>query len=322
MPEDRKTHPALAKLGEDGELCATCGTPLERRPALLPGVRHPPRRRAPAVRAISAGARGAGGGRRAVAPTATRPRRRGGAPERALPARRGDRRRAARRDAAARRAARPRRRRRRRPLRRRWSSARARRRRGRTPAACAETVSNTKVTSEWPEGKNGWTVELGSLPKDGTTAADVEATKQDLTDKGATDVGVLDSDLYASLPAGNYVIYSGVFDSKGDADAALKNLGGDFPDATVVEVSTEKPPAAAARRGGARSGGGALLERRGGGGGDPGETVEASSADLEALENTTGDDYQEQINNIPDTIATPGEAPPDDPSVEPGGGRR
>jgi len=33
-----------------------------------------------------------------------------------------------------------------------------------------------------------------------------------------TDLGVLDSDLYASLPAGNYVIYSGVYDSKADAD--------------------------------------------------------------------------------------------------------
>jgi hypothetical protein len=188
----------------------------------------------------------------------------------------------------------------------------------------AETVSNTKVISEWPKDKDGWTVELGSLPKDGTTSADVEATKRDLTGKGATDLGVLDSDLYASLPAGNYVIYSGVYDSKGDAEKALKNLGGDLPDATVVGVSTEKSSSGGGDSGGGggdtSSGGGALLSGGNGGGGDPGDTVEASEADLEALQNTTGDDYQDQLNQIPDTIATPGDAPPDDPSVEPGGG--
>ncbi|HEY8002123.1 MAG TPA: SPOR domain-containing protein [Solirubrobacterales bacterium] len=187
-------------------------------------------------------------------------------------------------------------------------------------AGSSETVSNTKVTSEWPEGKDGWTVELGSLPKEGTTAADVDATKQKLTDQGAGDLGVLDSDLYASLPAGTYVVYSGVYDSKADADAALKDLGGGFADAQVVEVSADKASAG----GGGSSGGGALLSGGSGGGsgggGGPGDTVEASSEDLQALENTTGDAYQEQLNNIPDTVATPGEAPPDDPSVEPGGG--
>jgi hypothetical protein len=174
-------------------------------------------------------------------------------------------------------------------------------------------VADTKVTSEWPDGKNGWTVELGTLPKDGTTAADVDATKSDLESKGAKDLGVLDSDLYASLPAGNYIVYSGVFDRKGDADKALKDLGGDFADAQVVEVSDQKPDASGGGGGGLLSGAG------GGGGGAPGDTVEASSADLQQLEDTTGDDYQEQLNNIPDTVATPGEAPPDDPSVQPGG---
>jgi hypothetical protein len=179
----------------------------------------------------------------------------------------------------------------------------------------AATVSDTKVTSEWPDGKNGWTIELGTLPKQGTTAADVDSTKKDLESKGAKDLGVLDSDLYASLPAGNYIVYSGVFDAKADADKALKGLGGDFADAQVVEVSDQKPSGGS---------GGDLLSSSnggggGGGGGKPGDTVEASTADLEQLQNTTGDDYQDQINNIPDTVATPGQAPPDDPTVKPGG---
>jgi hypothetical protein len=178
------------------------------------------------------------------------------------------------------------------------------------------TVSDTKVTSDWPEGKDGWTVELGSLPKQGTTAADVDATKQQLSDKGASDLGVLDSDLYPSLPAGNYVVYSGVYDTKADADKALKGVSGDFADAAVVEVSATK-----ASGGGSSGGGGALLSGGNGGGqGGSGGTVEASTQDLQALQNTTGDAYQAQLNNIPDTVATPGQAPPDDPSVEPGGG--
>lgn len=179
----------------------------------------------------------------------------------------------------------------------------------------AQTVSETKVTGEWPEGKDGWTVELGTLPKQGTTATDVDATKTDLEGQGAKDLGVLDSDLYASLPAGNYIVYSGVFDSKADADKALEDMGGGFADAQVVEVSDQKPS------GDTSGGGGSLLSSGGGGGGggEPGETVDASTADLEQLENTTGDDYQDQLNNIPDTVATPGEAPPDDPTVKPGG---
>ena len=47
--------------------------------------------------------------------------------------------------------------------------------------------------------------------------ADVEQAKGDASDKGANDVGALDSDNYGSLPGGKYVIYSGVFASQADA---------------------------------------------------------------------------------------------------------
>ncbi len=133
----------------------------------------------------------------------------------------------------------------------------------------AATVADTKVVSEWPDGKDGWTVELGTLPKDGTTAADVDATEKDLTGQGAKDLGVLDSDLYPSLPAGSYIVYSGVYDTKADADKALKALGSGFPDAQVVEVSADKATGADSSGGG----GGALLSGNGGGGGGGGAPV-------------------------------------------------
>jgi hypothetical protein len=103
-------------------------------------------------------------------------------------------------------------------------------------------ASSSAVTSDWPAGQNGWTVELGTLPKSGTTADDVAATKTDLTDQGATDVGVLDSDLYPTLPSGTYILYSGVYDSESAAKDALKQLSG-FSDAIVLEVSADSAAA-------------------------------------------------------------------------------
>ena len=93
------------------------------------------------------------------------------------------------------------------------------------------------VTSDWPPGTDGFTVQLSTLPKDGTSADAVDAAVSDAEANGASEVGVLDSDLYPSLPAGNYVIYSGIFDAKSGASKSLDDLGSSFPTAQVVEVS-------------------------------------------------------------------------------------
>ena len=101
-----------------------------------------------------------------------------------------------------------------------------------TPAA---TVAAT-FTPDWPAGQNGWTVQLQTLPKDGTTPEAVATAKADATTQGAADVGALDSDEFASLDGGHYVIYSGVETTKKDAEDALADLQANFPDAKVVEV--------------------------------------------------------------------------------------
>jgi hypothetical protein len=49
-------------------------------------------------------------------------------------------------------------------------------------------------------------------------------------------------------------------------------------------------------------------------------TVEASKDDLEALEQTSGEDYEDTVKKLPDKIATPGAPPPIDKSKAPGGG--
>ncbi len=111
----------------------------------------------------------------------------------------------------------------------------------------SENVSATEVETTWPDGKEGWTVELGTVAND-SPPADVEAARSDIEGKGAPDVGILDWDDFASLPGGNYVIYSGVYDNEKDADAALKDLQGDYPDAQVIEVSSEAAAAASRPR--------------------------------------------------------------------------
>jgi hypothetical protein len=107
------------------------------------------------------------------------------------------------------------------------------------PSAAGPGEAAAPLVSEWPTGTDGWTVSLRTLPKADTTAADVTAAKEDLAASGVPDASVLDSDLYPSLPAGNWILYSGVYDSEDDAAAALEGLSASAPGAEVVEVSQD-----------------------------------------------------------------------------------
>ena len=78
-------------------------------------------------------------------------------------------------------------------------------------------------------------------PKQGATADAVEGLQSDAESKGVSTVGVLDSDLYASLPAGEWIIYSGVYAERADAEKAVSDVRGDYPGASAVEVSTKQP---------------------------------------------------------------------------------
>jgi hypothetical protein len=99
-------------------------------------------------------------------------------------------------------------------------------------------TATAAVTSEWPQGTDGFTIQLTTVTKDGATTETVDAAKQKAVTDGAADAAVLDSDLYASLPPGNYVVYSGVYTDRRSAEVALKGLRKSFPSAAVVEVSS------------------------------------------------------------------------------------
>jgi hypothetical protein len=164
-------------------------------------------------------------------------------------------------------------------------------------------TQSASFTSDWPSGKDGFTVELGVLDKGGSTASDVSSAEDDATGKGASDVGALDSDEFPSLPGGSYVIYSGVYDTKAQAGKALDKLKSKFPDAKVVKVSTQST---------ASSGGGST---------DTGSASKVDSGALQDLNNATGDAYVEKSKKLPDDSATSGAPPPKDNKAPGGGGQ-
>ena len=113
-------------------------------------------------------------------------------------------------------------------------------------------------------------------------------------DKGAPDVGLLDTDQFESLPPGNYIVYSGQFDSKAKASAALKKLKKDFPKAKVLHVGGSAPAISGAK-------------------------AKADKQAVQQLDNLSGSDYAKQARKLPDTLALPGKPPPKD-NKEGGGG--
>ncbi len=72
----------------------------------------------------------------------------------------------------------------------------------------------------WPKNAYGWTIVLVSYPKTNGRPSALQTA-----DKGAHaglhQVGVLDSSKYASLQPGYYVVFTGIYAAKADADAAL-----------------------------------------------------------------------------------------------------
>jgi cell division septation protein DedD len=72
----------------------------------------------------------------------------------------------------------------------------------------------------WPKNENGWTIVLVSYPKTNGRPSALQ-TADKATRSGLNQVGVLDSSLYASLQPGYYVVFTGVYPAKADADAAV-----------------------------------------------------------------------------------------------------
>ena len=97
---------------------------------------------------------------------------------------------------------------------------------------------NAGALTAWPRGRDGYTVILASLPANAGVAP-ARARARDAAKAGLPQVGVLESSRYASLHPGYYVVFSGIYDSLADAQAAVANASSSgYRDAYASEVAS------------------------------------------------------------------------------------
>ncbi len=158
-----------------------------------------------------------------------------------------------------------------------------------TGAAATESAA---FSDDWPAGTNGYTVQLQKLPLAVTQTSAIVAAKGAASAKGAKGVGALKSDDFGSLTAGSYVVYSGVYAKKPQADSALKGLRKRFPGAKVITVST-----------GAAAAGSAHAKST-----QPGVSAKAPPAQKaveKIAKQPNGKNYEQESKNLPNQVVTP-----------------
>jgi hypothetical protein len=89
---------------------------------------------------------------------------------------------------------------------------------------------------KWPSGKNGYTNVLASIDADQGFGA-AGPTVRKAIDAGLPDVGTLDSSNFSSLNPGFIVVFSGIYDTRNEAQAGLAQARGPFPLAYPREIS-------------------------------------------------------------------------------------
>jgi sporulation related protein len=89
------------------------------------------------------------------------------------------------------------------------------------PASTQPAPTNGRLP--WPAGRNGWTIVLFSYPLTSGTAA-ASSTASRAAHAGLPEVGVIDSGQFSSLHPGYYVVFSGVYSSESEAEAALRSV--------------------------------------------------------------------------------------------------
>jgi hypothetical protein len=93
------------------------------------------------------------------------------------------------------------------------------------PTAPGAAPGSRNGRLRWPANENGWTIVLVSYPKTtGRRSALASATKA--AGSGLRQVGILDSARFASLQPGYFVVFSGIYASKADADAGVGTARG------------------------------------------------------------------------------------------------
>jgi len=88
-----------------------------------------------------------------------------------------------------------------------------------TPPPATSTAPAPGTLTAWPAGQSGFTVVLESLPTSSGRSLAL-ARARAASRAGLPQVGILDSSRYSSLHPGYYVVFSGIYTSRGQAEAA------------------------------------------------------------------------------------------------------
>ncbi len=170
-------------------------------------------------------------------------------------------------------------------------------------AAASGAVGGEGVFSDdWPAGKNGYTVQLQSLPVAGTQPSEVSAAKAAASAKGAQGVGALRSSDYQGLPTGLYVIYTGVYSSETQAKQAIGPLKAKFPGATAIHVDGASKTVTGA--GGAGAGTGTAPKAGSGGNGGGSSNTTSTPAATPKGSSGTGQGNEQKSLHLPNVVST------------------
>ena len=88
----------------------------------------------------------------------------------------------------------------------------------------------------WP-ARNGYTIVLASIPARGTGLADARAKAKEAQARGLRSAGILDSNHFASLHPGYYVVFVGVYASLEEAQIAVRRVSSRFPNAYARQIT-------------------------------------------------------------------------------------
>ena len=164
------------------------------------------------------------------------------------------------------------------------------------------------VSEDWPSGTSAYTVELGTLDKSGATTATVTSAKSQASGKGAPAVGVLDGDAHGGTPTGKYILYSGTYASKKQADAAAAKLKKNFPAAIVLHVTPQG------------SGSGGSTGNTGSGKSSGGAGTSSGTSQAQSLKGKSGNAYVKASAKLPTTVGTGNGPAPKKDKKKAGGG--
>jgi hypothetical protein len=81
--------------------------------------------------------------------------------------------------------------------------------------------TSSKRIVGWPQGQQGWTITLASLPQTGGKKPALARARQ-ARKRGLATVGILDSSRYASLHPGYWVVFGGIYATEAEATSEVE----------------------------------------------------------------------------------------------------